>query len=330
MVSMSKSSFDIVMDNRKELVQKLIDNMEKGYLLPRESWNRMSLRPHNSISNISYKGGNKIRLLLSAYDKGYKDNRWMTFKQAKEAGYNIRKGSVGTMCEKWIFSKVVERENPDTKKIEKVVVKLKRPIVNYFTVFNAEQIDGVPELEVKELERNEVLNIAEKFIASSECPIKEVEQDRAFYSPSEDCITLPPRNSFINQEAFLGTALHEMVHSTGHSSRLNRNIENTFGTEQYALEELRAELGAFFIEADLEIDITSEHFNSHTEYLESWITALKNDPNELFRACKDAEEAAGLLEGNYELYIEKENVIDAAIDNQFNNETYENNFIMEM
>ncbi|MDU1912596.1 zincin-like metallopeptidase domain-containing protein [Fusobacterium sp.] len=126
-------------------------------------------------------------------------------------------------------------------------------------------------------------------IAASMCPIKEVGQEQAYYSPSKDEIVLPLRESFKDSESFLSTALHEMIHSTGHESRLNRDKGHMFGSPEYAKEELIAELGSVFLQGDLGIKLEGEHFQDHSNYLKSWIGALKEDYHELFRACIEAE-----------------------------------------
>ncbi|MDO4557267.1 MAG: zincin-like metallopeptidase domain-containing protein, partial [Lachnospiraceae bacterium] len=146
----------------------------------------------------------------------------------------------------------------------------------------------------------EMLEVADKFIQSSECKIKEVEQDSAYYSPKSDEIILPPRDYFKNQESFLSVTLHEMAHSTGHESRLNRPLMNQFGTSEYAREELIAELTGTFLQADLNIHLDGELLEDHTDYLKAWIQILKDDPNELFRACNYAEKASQYLMHNYE------------------------------
>ena len=107
--------------------------------------------------------------------------------------------------------------------------------MNFFRVFNAEQIDGIgPIPKVIPMEKNEMLKLAEEVIASSQCEIVESMQNRAYYSPKEDKIMLPPRDYFKSQEAFLAVTLHEMSHSTGHPDRLNRPLVNKFGTPEYA------------------------------------------------------------------------------------------------
>lgn len=298
------TNYEKLLKNRRELVNKIIENMNKGYVLPKEQWQHVT-RPHNPTTNVYYRGGNRFRLMLAAQLNGYTDPRWMTYKQAEAAGYKIKPGSTGISCEKYVFEKEVTELDEKGRTIKKKE-KLKSPIVNFFTVFNAEQVEGIAPLEVKTLEKNEVLKTAEDFIASSECPILELKQDRAYYSPIEDKIVLPERNLFRDQESFLGVALHEMAHSTAHPDRLNRPLMNFFGSPEYAMEELRAELASYFIESDLGIYLDDEHFNSHTHYLQSWIRVLENDPNELFRACADAERASARLIENYELYLKNE------------------------
>ena len=180
------------------------------------------------------------------------------------------------------------------------MVELSRPIINYFYLYNASQIEGIPPyIEPKKEEQSNVLEMADSFIVSSECPIEEKFQEKAFYSPFDDKITLPPRKFFKSDEAFLGTLLHEMSHSTGNEERLNRDIKNRFGTEKYAIEELTAELSCVFLEAELDKDIDFTR-QDHINYFNSWIQVLKNDPNELYKVCSNASKSCNRLMDNYE------------------------------
>ena len=303
-----KTAFEIVMENRKEVVDELIKSMEEGYIATRQLWDKMTVRPQNPVSEVYYRGGNRFRLSMEAVKKEYKDPRWLTYNQAAENGWQVKKGEKGVLCEKWIFSKTVKEKDEKGIEIEKEV-ELDKPIVNYFKVFNAEQIAGIPELEKLPIEKGQVLEIAEDMIATSMCPIKEVGQEQAYYSPSKDEIVLPLRESFKDHESFLSTALHEMIHSTGHESRLNRGKGNMFGSPEYAKEELIAELGSVFLQGDLGIKLEGEHFQDHSNYLKSWIGALKEDYHELFRACIEAEKGSQFLYSNY-LEREKEQVKD--------------------
>lgn len=281
-----KTASQIVSDSRKKLVETLIQKMQDGVHPIREMWNSVGMYglPHNPISGARYQGVNLLRLLMASVEQKYEDPRWMTLKQANNQGYRIKKGAKSVLLEKWIWSKVIEEEN-ENGEIEKKMIKLRNPYVNFFRVFNAEQIDGIgPIPKVIPMEKNEMLQVAEEVIASSQCEIVEAMQPRAYYSPTEDKIMLPPRDHFKSQEAFLAVTLHEMSHSTGHPDRLNRQLNNKFGTPEYAKEELNAEFGSAFLQMDLGIQLSDEAVNDHAAYLQSWISVLENDPNELFRA----------------------------------------------
>lgn len=303
------SSFDKVMESRKQLVNNILENLKKDNRLLPPNWNKSAMRPQNPISNVYYRGGNRFRLMNAAVDNGYKDPRWCTYIQAKENGWQVQKGAKGVLCEKWILHREIE-EIDNEGKIKKdskgnpikKIVALERPLVNYFTLFNGESIADIPKLELPSLTYNETIKVAEDFILSSECPIKEIAQDQAFYDPLNDYIVLPLRNSFITNEDFLRTTLHEMAHSTGHPDRLNRPMMNMFGTPDYAREELNAELGAIFTKFDLGIDFETEGYieERHKQYIKSWISIFENDPNEFFRACANADKISQHLTLNYE------------------------------
>lgn len=291
--------FDIIMEERKKLVEKIIENMKNGDLIFKKGWDINILSPKNPSSKAVYQGGNRVKLIEEATEKEYKDPRWITFKQAQEMGWSIKKGAKGVKCEKWIFTKKEKELDEKTGQMVEVEKELSKPIPSYFTVFNGEQVEGIPPFKVDKLNEEEKFKIVNDFIKSSECPIKELAQDQAYYLPLSDEIILPLREAFKSEEAFLRTTLHEMGHSTGHESRLNRDQINSFGTPAYAKEELVAELTSIFVQAKLGIKLEGEHFNNHTAYLQSWIGALQNDPNELFRAISQAEKATERLYENY-------------------------------
>ena len=311
------SAFKIVMDNRKELVESLIKNLEKGYIFSPAPWNINSSKPYNPTSSACYKGGNRLKLMLIADFRGYNDNRWVTFKQATANGWQIKKGEKGTQLEKWIFTEERAKRDENNKLVKdangnnvKEIVKLDKPKVNYFVVFNAKQIIGMPELEIKRLQPDETLRLADNLMNSSQCNITETNEGEAYYSPKIDKIVLPYRDSFKSTESFLRTLLHEMSHSTGHVSRLNRDLLNKFGSPEYALEELNAEIGSYFARSDLGIDVSKDNeiMQDHSNYINSWIRVLKNDPNVLFKACQEADKISSYLVKNYEYYIERQEI----------------------
>ena len=309
------TAIKIIEENRKKIVDKLIKNMENGYIFSELMWNKNALLPKNAITGKKYKGINKLNLSFAAMENNYNDPRWLTFKKIKELGWKLSKESrgKGVLCEKWIWErkeKVIDEKTGkpeldiDGNEIIKVV-ELNKPIISYFYLFNASLIEGIEPYSntIKDLEESKITNVADKFILSSECPIEEKLQEKAYYSPLDDKIVLPPRKYFKSDEAFLGTLLHEMSHSTGHEKRLNRNILNIFGSPKYALEELTAELSCVFLEAELglNIDFTRQ---DHINYFSSWIEALKNDANQLYKVANNASKACDRLLENYKNYIE--------------------------
>jgi len=296
------NAYEIVMESRRKLVEQVISNMKKGYIFTEKKWDAQVLAPQNPVSHVRYKGGNRIRLIQQVVEKGYQDPRWMTRRHLQEQGYYIKKGEKQTICEKWIFTKKEKYLDEDGQ--EKVrEVELEKPMVSYFGVFNAEQIKDFPPLvQQEDQELSETMKIGMDCICSSECRIIECAQPEAYYAPGLDKIVLPLRQMFKDEESYVATVLHEMVHSTGHHSRLNRNIENPFGSIEYAKEELRAELGSMFLKADLGLSMQGEHFQDHSNYLKSWISVLEDDYNELFRAASDAERASIRIMDRYQEY----------------------------
>ncbi len=293
-------AFEIVMQERKALVDMIIGMMKTGFFHNMSEWDRAALRPQNPLSKVWYRGGNRMKLMAIVTERGYRDPRWCTAKQLFEKGYRIKAGEHGIICEKWIFEK--EKKTKDEHgNIIKETVQLDRPQVMYFRVFNGEQVENFPKFIPQTMpgDETELGKMIDRIIDTSECPVIEAAQDRAYYSPSQDKIVLPLRSMFKDQESFAKTAIHEICHSTGHPSRLNRPLGGMFGSEEYAKEELRAEIGALFTEADLGIALKGEHYEDHSDYLRSWISVLRNDYNEFFRACADAEQISKRLIGNY-------------------------------
>lgn len=328
---MKQSPLEKVMTSRKQLVESILGNLTKDNRLLPPNWNKSAMRPQNPVSNVYYRGGNRFRLMNAAIENGYKDPRWCTYIQAKENGWQVMKGARGILCEKWILSKEVEDIDSEGKvaldkdgKPIKKTISLERPLVNYFIVFNGEEIKGMPKLELPTLNYDEGLMLAENFIQSSECPIKEVAQDQAYYDPLNDIIVTPLKESFITSTDFLRTTLHEMAHSTGHPNRLDRPIMNMFGTPDYAREELNAEIGAIFTKCDLGIEFEEDGYieERHRQYIKSWISMFENDPNEFYRACANADKISQHLIQHYEHYQEQKKINVQILDTHSYNTDY--------
>lgn len=302
---MSKAPNERVDAQRKEVVARIVADMERDGLEWARPWANRSM-PFNPVSGTIYSGRNLVHLWVMGMIHGYSDPRWVTFNQAKNAGWKMHKGSKSSIVEKWKAFKVEDDERDsergDDTKDDKVVYRC----VGHFSVFNAECFDGVPPLDVS-FERNEdveVGGLADEVIGSSRCEVFEEPSDGAFYSPGKDEIHVPEREAFSSNTAFLSTLLHEMGHSTGHPSALGRQVANRFGSEEYAYEELVAELSSVFSAADLGIevehDMSSEHYKNHVAYLANWKQALTDDPDVLFRAASAAQKATDYVIERYE------------------------------
>ena len=259
---------------------KVIGMLEKGTAPWQKPWNKPKHAlglPINPTSGNEYHGSNFIRLLL----EGREDPRWMTYKQAQNAGCQVRRGEKGTQIAYWDSAlKHDNEENPEE-------ITGKYLFCKVYTVFNAEQVEGLEPLcrEPEPVGWNPVEQ-GEQILENSGATIHYREQVRAFYSLTDDKIVLPLRSQFKSGVDFYGTALHELGHWTGHPERLNRKLAGRFGTEAYAVEELRAEIASWMLAVDTGIPHAPEH---HAAYVESWIGILKKDPKEILRACADAE-----------------------------------------
>ena len=241
-------AYEIVMQQRKDLVDRIIGMMQQGEFFNNASeWNSAALSPQNPLSNVRYKGGNRLKLMTAVLCNHYKDPRWATAKQYMEKGYHIRKGEHGIICEKWIFKKekLVTDENGNKHKEETL---LDHPQVAFFRVFNGEQVEGFPAFEpsLDSQGKTDISIMGDRLMETSECPVELLAQEKAFYSPAQDKIVLPLRSQFKDEVSFVKTLLHEMSHSSGAPGRLNRDMGGMFGSESYAKEELRAEIGSLF------------------------------------------------------------------------------------
>ena len=273
------------------VAEKLIRQLEQGtapWQRPWEAGASGSFVPLNPITGKRYKGINALQLMSQELD----DQRWLTYKQAEGLGYQVRKGEKGTGIQYWKFTEEQLKKDEQGKSVLdnagnplKVVVKLERPRVFYATVFNAEQIDGLPPLQKKE-QTWDAIERAETILLASGAVINHSPSGRAFYRPSSDSIHLPEKGQFPSADKYYATALHELGHASGHPSRLDRDLAHPFGSEGYAKEELRAEIASMLLGDTLGI---GHDPSQHAAYVGSWIKVLKDDPLEIFRAAADAE-----------------------------------------
>ncbi|UJO99211.1 MAG: ssDNA-binding domain-containing protein, partial [Nitrosomonas sp.] len=275
----------------EQVAENLIEQLRKGvapWQKPWEPGDLLAVLPVNPTTGKRYRGINSLNLMSRAYT----DPRWLTYKQAVSLGAQVRKGEKSTLVQYWKFTdehiKTDDNNNPVLNSEGNPIkeqVRLERPRVFYAAVFNAQQIDNLPELDIKAPDWDP-LERAEHILQASHAVIRHGEADRAFYRPSTDSIHLPHKHQFPTSDRYYATALHELGHWTGHESRLSRDLAHPFGSEGYAKEELRAEIASMLLSGELGI---GHDPGQHVAYVSSWIKALQEDPTEIFRAAADAE-----------------------------------------
>lgn len=296
---------------RNILAQRFISALEESPKTWKQSWISNST-PMNGLTKKRYTGLNALWLQGAMIIDGYNDPRFFTFKQASKEGYKIKKGSEGYKVEFWSLydkenRKIINNAEADILKAEgngANIIMLSRT----YTVFNAEQIEGVPELNQNHYSTADNNVIIKSIAKNMGVQIFNNGGDQSFYRPATDTIHLPETKYFKSQEGYNAVMLHELGHATGAEHRLNRQIKNTFGSEAYAKEELVAEITSCFTMSELGLsasDIEENQMNNHIAYVQSWIAQLKEQPDTLFEAIKKASEATDYIVKMKELGIEK-------------------------
>ena len=237
----------------KNAAEKVIKQLEKGVAPWQKGWDTpegINEPPYNPVSETRYKGLNTIALRAESEERGYSDPRWLTYNQAKQIGAQVRKGERGTKIEYWKFPDTEEGKDRGEGKSAADGAKFQERKVFHrtYTVFNAEQIDNMPQREPAQAKQWESSERADRLLRESGAEIVHVHGDRAFYRPKDDKIVMPKQEQFRTHEAYYSTALHEMGHWTGHKDRLDRETLHEavkpktggYGSEAYAKEELRA------------------------------------------------------------------------------------------
>lgn len=294
-------------DIRREITDRIIDALERGTAPWQRPWSVASMRPMNPTTGNGYRGINFVLLSLD----GRGDSRWVTYAQAAKQGWQVRKGEKGRTIIKVIEldpdkSGASDSSQSDGDAAEKESGR--RFALRRYTVFNAEQIDGIPPLPESSEKDFEPCERAERVLEA----LKEKTGltilhggAEAFYQPKLDLIRLPPKKAFRTAEGYFSVALHEAGHSTGHARRIGRDLSSRFGTEGYAAEELRAEITSAVLAAELGIPLaqSQEHIDQHSSYIASWIKVLRDDKMEIFRAAKDAEKICDYLLGLEREYV---------------------------
>jgi len=291
---MTTSTTPARIDVYSRVTNKILADLENGVRTWQKPWNAshtaggitLPLR-HNGTP---YRGVNVLLLWCEAMEKGFNSPIWMTYKQASEIGAQVRKGEQGSLV---VYADRFTKKETDDQGAES---EREIPFMKGYTVFNVEQIDGLPAQYVAKTQESPVamprIENAERFFAATGATIRHG-GNQAFYSPTVDFVQMPPRETFKDAEAYSATLAHELTHWTAHPSRLARELGNRFGNEAYAAEELIAEMGSAFLCADL--GITLEVREDHAAYLASWLKVLKADSRAIFTAAAQAQRAADYL-----------------------------------
>lgn len=281
-------------DLHEEVTQTIIDALERGVV----PWRSPILgrgkagHPTNLESDRPYAGVNVFLLALAGWSAGYGSRHWLTFKQALARGGSVRKGERSTLVVFWKLYETKDRETGDSATV---------PVLKHYHVFNAEQCDGIITPDTADLAPTEFRPIdAAQAIANGYVGGPSVTHtgSRAFYRPSTDAVVLPEATRFTSGEEYYSTLFHELAHSTGHSSRLDRKLDtdlSPFGSADYAKEELVAEMASAFLSA--EAGIRPAVIENQAAYVAGWLKSLRDDKRLVVTAAGAAQRAADWIRG---------------------------------
>lgn len=267
------------------VTDRIIKQLEAGTIPWRKPWNSAYVQGGNGPvswdTQRPYVGTNLLLL-----DPG----EYATYNAIQAAGGHVKKGEKASIAVFWKMNRVQDEDDPDKEKLI--------PFLRYYSVFEINtQAEGLLSKRAKaEEHKNSPIEEAERIISNMPNRPSIVNGKDALYRGSTDTVEIPTRSSFINSEAYYGTLFHELAHSTGHESRLNRPIKNRFGTDPYAKEELVAEIGAAFLAAvaRLENPFTIENSGA---YIQSWIRRFRDDSRLIVTAASQAQKAADYIRG---------------------------------
>src|SRR6202045_4794109 len=283
-------------DVYSRITGQIVGYLEKGVRPWTRPWNAEHAagritRPlrHNGQP---YSGINVLSLWMSALGQNFAAPIWMTFRQASELNANVRKGEKGSLV---VYANAITRTERDHKTGEDVELEI--PYMKGYTVFNVEQIGGLPEIYYAKaaptFDPVARIDHAERFFASLAATIKHG-GTRAYYAQELDYVQMPPFEAFRDAESYYSTLAHELTHWTKHPQRLDRDLGcKSRGDVGYGREELVAELGSAFLCADLELH--QEPRQENAAYIATWLEVLKNDNRAIFAAAAKAQRAADYL-----------------------------------
>ena len=288
--TMASKIYDMITERVVNKLNEAIKKAEQGeqVLAPwNRPWKNTGL-PQNLVSKKPYRGINAFLLSMMGFSSPY----YVTFNQSKKLGGQVKKGekSIPVIFWKWIL---VEKDEQGKKLDE----PKKIPLLKYYNVFNIEQCENLEDKipQVEKIEFNPIQDAEQIILEMPKQPRIEHKSGRACYYPSKDEINMPEKGVFNGEHEYYATLFHELIHATGHTTRLNRTevMDNTqFGSHAYSTEELVAEMGAMFLCNDTGINTT---FENSLAYLKSWLGKLKDDTKMLIVAGGKAQKAVDYI-----------------------------------
>ena len=290
--------------NRPSIYQtvtdRIVSSLKAGVIPWEKPWKTPRFAggpfPRNFFTGKPYRGINVMLLWSSDYSSPF----WLTFKQAQELKGNVRKGERGTPI---VFYKQLPEDKKKQAANDEDEDERAPFLLCHYTVFNVEQCDGLklPEIEqptnAPEIDDDEVCEgILTAWEKRPALHLTSPTEYRAYYRPSTDSVHMPARSRFVDAPHYYSTLFHELIHSTGHESRLNRIFGDHFGDELYSKEELVAEMGAAFLCAIA--GIANEHTDRNTTaYIQNWISKLEADNRLIIHAAANAQRATDCILG---------------------------------
>ena len=305
---------------RREMADAFARVLEEKGLEWRKEWRSdTGSAPRNGITKAPYRGSNAFWLSLTAMTKGYADPRWVTMVQIMdrdgryhpEGKWRLKAGSKASWVEYWYPYDLKNRKALTWEQYGQELARGRKErdftfSTRYTAVFNACDVEGMPEPERTGTEPVETDELVRRLSDGMGVPVLTDGGDQAWYSPYEDRVHLPAPDAFESEYAFNATALHEMAHATGHPARLDRPQTAAYGTAEYAYEELVAELCSCFAGFGLKAEPDERHLENHRAYVGSWIRSVREKPETLIRAIRDAQAAAGYMDWKAGLISERD------------------------
>ncbi len=271
------------------ITDRILRKLEQGTAPWRRGWDTAQGMPRSLVSGKEYRGINAFMLGTAGHSSPY----YLTFKQALARGGAVRKGEHGYPV---VFWKMLEKDNPKAQDGKDHI-----PMLRYYTVFNADQCDGIDYPKPDGLRVHEPIRVCQDTAArylSDKGPSLSHGGARAYYRPSTDSVSMPELGAFERREEYYSVLFHELSHSTGHKSRLDRSgisESHSFGDSVYSREELVAEMGAAMLCGHCGID--SATLDNSAAYLAGWVKVLRGDSRLVVTAAAQAQKAADLILG---------------------------------